>query len=205
MQEVDFLSYSGEVGPIRSDAERAARILSQGAANDLSASDVRFVDTYLSNYDGIKAKVEALGRATLPSRKRFFTRLCCAVQAHVDEPAILMELLGLSDRIDATLKRFLELQGRKRADSMEQLVTSAAEVALRQEEAEQADSRGSGASTPVPQQREDEWADFAPFDCAICFDRVEEREAASRLRCGHVTCRPCAADVITTAVNSAKV
>jgi hypothetical protein len=207
MQEVDFLSYSSEIGPIRSDAERAARIL---GAENLTDSDVRFVDTYLHNYDAIKAKVEALGKQYWHSgtRKRprtqlFFPFWPRAVQAHLDEPGILVELLALSDRIDATLRRFLELQGRKRASSMDQLVTSAAEVALEQEAREQADSRSSGAATPVPLPIDD-WADFVAFDCPICFDRVEEREAGSRLRCGHATCRACAADVITTAVNSAK-
>jgi hypothetical protein len=62
MQEVDFLSYSGEVGPIRSDAERAARILGLGTQDDLTASDVRFVDTYLQNYDHVKRQLEALGK-----------------------------------------------------------------------------------------------------------------------------------------------
>jgi hypothetical protein len=76
MQEVDFLSYSGEVGPIRSDAERAARILGLGTQDDLSASDVRFVDTYLQNYDGIKAKVEALGEKRKRGTKMLAHELC---------------------------------------------------------------------------------------------------------------------------------
>ena len=62
----------------------------------------------------------------------------------------------------------------------------------------------SGSETPV---REPEgWPDFAPFDCPICFDHVGEPESGMRLhQCGHATCRACAVDVVSTAVNSAKV
>ncbi len=127
------------------------------------------------------------------------------MQAHVDEPGILIELLALSDRIDLTLRRFLELQGRSRSDSLDRLATSAADVALQEEAREQASSHGSGAVTPQPWQDPAVWPDFAAFDCPICFDAVTCPEEGSRLKCGHGTCRACAADVVTTAINSAKV
>ncbi len=81
MQEVDLqdLTYSAGVQHMRSDAERAAEIMARDG-DDLTESEAVFVDTYLQNYDHVKAKLEALGRvAFCPfSLFLFHLRLCSA-------------------------------------------------------------------------------------------------------------------------------
>jgi hypothetical protein len=191
--EPQDLTFSQGLGPIRDDTERAKLILGRGE-NSLTESDLIFVDVYLRNFDHVKSRLEAFLQSYIDS----------------DNPQIVAELLALSDRMDLTLKRFLELEDRKAqhigvaasATSEPDLAASAADYAL-QEEMRQVESDG-GSSTPYLE--ETEWGDFVPFDCPICFDRVEAPMQGSRVRgCGHFTCRACAVDVVTTAVNSAKV
>ncbi len=208
--EPQDLTFSQGLGPIRDDCERAKQILGRNSV-DLTTSDLVFVDVYLRNFDHVKSRLEAM------------------VESCIDEPPVVAELLALSDRMDLTLKRFLEMQEHREehaqhqqeqqhqrqpahgsrqepqevtAEALEDLATSAADYALMQE---MQLHDHSGASTPSLQD-EEVWPDFAAFDCPICFDRVESPEQGLRLRhCGHATCRACAADVVSTAVNSAKV
>ena len=110
-----------------------------------------------------------------------------------------MELFNLSDRMDLTLRRFLELQEAQGDGAMDALATSAADFALRQEE------QAAGSQSQSVEEVADGWGDFAAFDCPVCFERVEEREEGLRLGCGHALCRECGREIVVTAVESAKV
>ena len=55
------MTFSGGLGPIRSDQERAAAILGRAPGEMLTHSDVLFVDSFLANYDHVKSKIEQLG------------------------------------------------------------------------------------------------------------------------------------------------
>ena len=195
LDPVQDLTFSQGFGPIRDDCERARQILGRGP-DELTQSEVVFVEVYLRNFDHVKSRIEAL------------------IEAYLDEAPMVAELLALSDRMDATLKRFLELQERASAQQTGQVLAQAADQALRDEElAHQDDSSSeqrhkSGEQQQQQQQEEEEefWPDFAPFSCPICFAEVDAPDAALRLaRCGHAMCRECAAELVTVAVDSAKV
>ncbi len=119
------------------------------------------------------------------------------------DPALVSELIRVSDRMDATLKGYLERDARM---PFGRIADAVAEQDMREMGADTSDdghSGGGGGGAP------DElliWENFEPFSCPICFDDVERPEDGFRsLSCGHKFCRACMSDNLTTQVGEARV
>lgn len=75
--EPQDLTFSQGLGPIRSADERARQILGRGP-QDLSESDVVFLDLYLQNFDHVKGRLEAL------------------LESYINDPPIVADLVDFS-------------------------------------------------------------------------------------------------------------
>jgi hypothetical protein len=177
------LTLSGTAPAARDDSMRALELL--GKKGDLTVSEQLFVDVWLENFDDVKVKLGLL------------------IDRYLDtDPSLVAELIRVSDRMDATLKGYLE---REASLPFEQLEAFAMQQELREvgPPATMIEVRHPGdmmvmAEAPVP------WDDFEPFECPICFDDVEQPEQGFRARdCGHKFCRACMQDNLATQVSGA--